>query len=240
MSFFVNFVFIFTLGIFLLYLLLGIFSTLKLRRHMRVDSYTNYESVAISPLSPSVSIIVPAYNESGSIVNSIQALLGLHYRNFEVIVINDGSTDGMLKLLKKEFSLSKTNYFFDYKIPCERIRGVYKSTKQEFSKLTIIDKVNGGKSDAANAGINVCRNDLVLAIDADSVIESDSLVKMVKPFLEEGDRKVIGTGGVIRILNSCEVEKGKVKKINLPKKILPRIQVLEYTRAFLLGRMAWS
>ena len=106
--------------------------------------------------------------------------------------------------------------------------------------MTVIDKNNGGKADSLNAGINICQSSLFVSIDADSIIEVDSILKLVKPFLEEKDRKVIGTGGVIRIVNSCDVERGHIKEIRLPRPILPRLQVLEYTRAFLLGRMAWS
>ncbi|MFO7754593.1 MAG: glycosyltransferase family 2 protein, partial [Bacteroidales bacterium] len=109
-----------------------------------------------------------------------------------------------------------------------------------FNRLTVINKNNGGKADSLNAGVNISRSPLVVSIDADSIIEPDSILKLVKPFLEIKDRRVIGTGGVIRIVNSCDVEKGHIRKINLPEKILPRLQVLEYTRAFLLGRMAWS
>ena len=237
----INFVFLFTLLIIFSYTSLGIFSTKKLRRYLKKNLYTNYESVAVSPLSPSVSIISPAFNESANIVNNIKTLLNLHYANFEIIAINDGSTDNTFELMKEAFKLTRVNYFFDYRIPCERIRGVYKSTLPQFKKLTVIDKVNGGcKSDAINAGINVSKNDLIITIDSDSIIEPDSITKLVKPFLEQKKKKVIGTGGVIRILNSCKVEDGRVKEINLPKRTLPSIQVLEYTRAFLLGRMAWS
>ncbi|NLN31601.1 MAG: glycosyltransferase, partial [Bacteroidales bacterium] len=109
-----------------------------------------------------------------------------------------------------------------------------------FNRLTVIDKNNGGKADSLNAGINICKSSLFVSIDADSIIEADSILKLVKPFLEEKDKKVIGTGGVIRIVNSCDTELGHIRQINVPKKILPRLQVLDYTRAFLLGRMAWS
>jgi len=188
-----------------------------------------------------VTIISPALNEEKSILNTAKTLMGLHYSNFEVIIVNDGSSDKTLDILKEHFNLKKTNYFFDYKIPCERIRGIWKSADPKFSRLVVLDKANGGsKADAINAALNVTRNDLVVTIDADSIIEPDSLSKLVKPFLEEKKRKVIGTGGAIRILNSCVVEDGKIKEINLPKKFLPKLQVLEYTRAFLLGRMAWS
>jgi len=241
MWFFINFVFLFTLILFLCYFGLGYFSVKKLRNYLKKNSYVDYNSVATSPLSPSVSIIAPAYNEGANIINSVKTLMNLYYRNFEVIIVNDGSTDGTFELLKDAFKLEKCNYFFEYKIPCERIKGIYKSTEKQFGRLTVVDKVNGGcKADASNAGVNICRNDLVLIMDADSVIEPDSITKLVKPFLEEKKKKVIGTGGVVRIMNSCDVEDGIIKKINLPSKFLPRWQALEYIRAFLLGRMAWS
>ena len=241
MSFLINFIFFFTVVLLLLYVGLGIFSSLALRRYTFKNSFVNYDDVAISPLSPPVTIISPALNEEKSILNTAKTLLGLHYSNFEVIIVNDGSEDDTFKILKKEFKLKKTSYFFDYKIPCERIRGIWKSEDPRFKRLVVLDKVNGGsKADAINAALNVTRNDLVVTIDADSIIEPDSLSKLVKPFLEEKKRKVIGTGGAIRILNSCEVENGKIKQVNLPKKLLAKLQVLEYTRAFLLGRMAWA
>jgi len=241
MWFFINLVFIFTLIIIVLYVLLGIFSSLALRTYLRKNSYVDYNMVADSPLSPSVSIIAPAFNEEKSIVNNVKTLLALHYRNYEVMVVNDGSTDNTFELIKENFDLVKVDYFFSYRIKCAEIRGIYKSTNPAFRRLTVVDKENAGnKSDAINAGLNICKNDLLVTIDADSIIEPDALSKLVKPFLEEKDKKVIGTGGVIRVLNSCEVENGKVKQVNLPKKFLPRLQVLEYTRAFLLGRMAWS
>jgi len=240
MWFFINFVFFFTLLLFIWYFGLGYFSIKKLRIYNKKNTYTNYGYIADSPLSPSVSILVPAYNESASIINGVKTLLNLHYRNFEVILINDGSTDKTFEIVKKEFELVKTNYFFDYRLPCEKIKGVYKSKNKQFAKLTVINKNNGGKSDSLNAGLNISRNNLVVTIDADSIIEPDSITKLVKPFLEEKKKKVIATGGVVRILNSCDVENGRIKKINLPKNFLAAWQVLEYTRAFLLGRMAWS
>lgn len=240
MWFFINFVFLFTIVLFICYFFLGYFSIKKLRLHVKKNVYTDYNSVATSPLSPSVSILVPAYNESANIINNVKTLLNLHYYNFEVIIINDGSKDNTFELVRDYFKLEKSDYFFDYHIPTQRVKGIYKSSNPAYSKLTLIDKVNGGKSDSLNAGINISRNDLVVTIDADSIIEPDSITKLVKPFLEEKKKRVIATGGVIRILNSCEVENGKVKKINLPKKFLSKWQVLEYTRAFLLGRMAWS
>ncbi|HPI68675.1 MAG TPA: glycosyltransferase [Bacteroidales bacterium] len=233
-------VFILTLIIFVSYLCLGIFSALELRKYLRKNSYVNYNSLVLSPLSPKISIIAPAFNESKTIIDNIRTLLSLYYNNFEVILVNDGSTDNTFEKIMGAYDLVKVNYYFDYRIPCERIRGVYKSKDPSYTRLTVIDKNNGGKADSLNAGINICKSSLFVSIDADSIIEPDSILKLVKPFLEEKERKVIGSGGVIRIVNSCEVERGHIREIHIPKKILPRFQVLEYTRAFLLGRMAWS
>ena len=200
MWFFINFVFLFTLVLFASYFALGYFSVKKLRNYLRRNSYVDYNSVATSPMSPSVSIIAPAFNESANVIDSVKTLMRLHYRNFEIIIVNDGSTDNTFELLKDTFKLKKCNYFFEYKIPCKKIKGIYKSTSKEFSKLIVVDKVNGGcKADASNAGINISKNDLVLIMDADSVIEPDSISKLVKPFLEEKKKRVIGTGGVVRI-----------------------------------------
>ena len=237
---FANLIFILTLVLFTSYLLLGIFSAMALRKYLRKNSYINYNTLVLSPLVPRISIIAPAYNESKSIIDNVRTLLSLYYNNFEVIIVNDGSTDDTFQKIVQAFELVKVNYYFDYRIPCERIKGVYKSDNPSYNRLTVIDKNNGGKADSLNAGINISRNSLIVTIDADSIIESDSVLKLVKPFLEEKERKVIGTGGVISIVNSCDIERGHIREIKLPDQILPRLQVLEYTRAFLLGRMAWS
>ena len=241
LKFFVlNAVFLITAVIFTTYLVLTIFSAISLRKYLRKNSYVDYNSIVSSPLAPSISVIAPAFNESQTIEDNIRTLLSLYYNNFEVVVVNDGSSDNSMELMIKTYDLEKVNYFFDYSLPCKRIRGVYKSKNRSFKKLTVIDKINGGKADSLNAGLNVCKNDLVVSIDADSIMEPDALLKMVKPFMEAKEKKVIGTGGVIRIANSCDISGGHINKVNLPKKFIPRAQVMEYTRAFLMGRMAWS
>lgn len=235
-----NFVFGLTVIIFTSYLLLSIISAFALRNYLRKNSFIDYNNIILAPLTPSISVIAPAYNEEKSIVDNIRALLALYYNNFEVTVVNDGSTDSTFNTVIEAFDMEKVNYFFDYRIPCERIRGVYKSKNRSFKKLTFIDKVNGGKADALNAGINISKSQLICSIDVDSIMEPDALLKLVKPFMEETEKKVIGTGGVIRIANSCQIENGQIKRINLPDRFLPRAQVLEYTRAFLMSRMAWG
>jgi biofilm PGA synthesis N-glycosyltransferase PgaC len=233
-------IFIITAMVFTTYLVLTVFSAISLRLYLRKNSYVDYNSIVSSPLAPTLSVIAPAFNESRTIIDNIRTLLSLYYNNYEVIVVNDGSTDDSLQKMIDTYELEKVNYYFDYRIPCKRIRAVYKSRNRSFKKLTVVDKVNGGKADSLNAGLNVSKNELVVSIDADSIMEPDALLKLVKPFMEAKDKKVIGAGGVIRIANSCEISGGHIKKIHLPKKFLPRAQVMEYTRAFLMGRMAWS
>lgn len=240
MWFVLNAVFIITALIFTTYLVLTVFSAVTLRKYLRKNSYVDYNSIVASPLAPSLSVIAPAFNESETIIDNIRTLLSLYYNNYEVVIVNDGSKDDSLEKIIAAYELEKVNYYFDYRLPCKRIRGVYKSRNRSFKKLTVIDKANGGKADSLNAGLNVCRNDLVVSIDADSIMEPDALLKLVKPFMEAKEKRVIGVGGVIRIANSCEIADGHIQKVNLPKKFLPRAQVMEYTRAFLMGRMAWS
>lgn len=235
-----NAVFIITVVVFSAYLLLMIFSAISLRRYLRKNSYVDYNAIITSPIAPTLSVIAPAYNESATIIDNIRTLLSLYYNNYEIVVVNDGSTDDTMEKIMEAYELEKVNYYFDYRLPCERIKGVYKSKNRSFKKLMVVDKRNGGKADALNAGLNVTKNELVVSIDADSIMEQDALLKLVKPFLEQKEKKVIGAGGVIRIANSCEISGGHIKKIHLPGKWLPRAQVMEYTRAFLMGRMAWS
>lgn len=235
-----NFILILTIIVFLSYVILAIVSAITLTQYLRKNSYVDYNSIILAPLIPSVSVISPAFNESKSIVENVRALLSLYYNDLEVIVVNDGSTDNTLDKLVEAYDLVRVNYAFDYRLPCERIRAVYKSNNRSFRKLLVIDKINGGKSDSLNAGINVSQKRLIVSIDADSIMEPDALLKLVKPFLESTEKRVIGAGGVIRIANSCEIEGGQIRAIHLPKRFLPRIQVLEYTRAFLMARMAWS
>lgn len=222
------------------YTLLAIISGFVLRNYMRKNSFIDYSVILSSPFAPSISIIAPAYNESLTIEANIRALLSLFYHDFEVIIVNDGSKDDSLEKMIKTYDLEKVDFAIHYKIESKRIRGIYKSKKESYHNLLVVDKENGGKADALNAGINIARNDYFVAIDVDSIIESDALLKLTKPFLEETDRKIIATGGVVRIANSCVIEGGQIIQVNLPRKILPGFQVLEYTRAFLMGRMAWS
>ncbi len=237
---FETFVLVYAICIFISYLWLAIVSAKELRRHIFDAKITNYDAIIASPFAPMVTVIAPAYNESVSIVENIKALLALYYPNFEIIIVNDGSKDNTLEKAIEAFDMEKVPYVIDYKIPCKEVLGIYKSRKRAFNNLTVIDKLNGGKADALNSGINIAKGDYFISIDVDSIIDPHALKKLIKPFMEETNRRVIATGGVIRIANSCKIVDGQLIEINVPDRFLPRCQVVEYNRAFLMGRLAWS
>jgi cellulose synthase/poly-beta-1,6-N-acetylglucosamine synthase-like glycosyltransferase/phosphoglycerol transferase MdoB-like AlkP superfamily enzyme len=233
-------IFVYSALLLLSYLLIGLFSIGETKKHMRKNTFTDYRVLASSVHAPSVSILAPAYNEGKTIVENVRSLLSIFYANLEVIVINDGSKDDCLAQLIAAYDLEKTSFFVDTQLSSKEIKGVYKSRNSIYHKLLVVDKVNGGKADALNAGVNVSSNKYLVCIDVDCILEQDALLKMVKPFLEQTDKRVIATGGVVRIANSCIVEDGRLIKVRLAEDYLPRIQILEYIRAFLLGRMAWT
>jgi cellulose synthase/poly-beta-1,6-N-acetylglucosamine synthase-like glycosyltransferase len=232
--------FLFGIGLVLSYVLLAIVSGRVLSKYMRKNSFIDYNAIISSPFAPSISIIAPAFNESKSIIDNIKSMLALFYHDYEVIIVNDGSTDDTMEKVISVFDLELVNFALEYKLKSKEIRGVYKSKNKAYANLILVDKENGGKSDALNAGINVSQKKYFVSIDVDAVILPDGLLKLAKPFLEESDRRLIATGGVIRIANSCLVEGGSLIKIRFPKNLLARFQVVEYNRAFLMGRMAWS
>lgn len=217
-----------------------ILSALELRDHLRKNQFADYQDIITSPIAPGVSIIAPAYNEGQSIVQNAKSLMSLHYGKFEVIIINDGSKDDTLQKLLEAFELEKTEFAYDYQIDCKQVRGVYKSKNRSYSKLVVVDKENGGKADALNSGINLASLEIIACIDVDCILSHDSITRMVRPFMEETNRKVIAVGGAIGIANNCDVQDGTVTKYRLPTSLLGRFQVIEYFRAFLMGRMAWT
>jgi cellulose synthase/poly-beta-1,6-N-acetylglucosamine synthase-like glycosyltransferase len=237
---FTFFILLYSMGLVAGYIFIGIYSIGEIRNYLQRNSFTDYRVLAGSTQLPSMSILAPAYNEGANIIENVRSLLSLHYNNLEVIILNDGSKDDSLSKLISYYDLYKVEYFVNAQIKTKNVRGVYKSRNQVYRKLLVVDKENGGKADALNVGINIARNDYIVCIDVDCILEQDSLLKLAKPFLEHPNLRVIATGGVVRVANSCEVEDGRLIKVHLPKQFLPRVQTLEYIRAFLLGRMAWS
>ena len=184
-----------------------------------------------------ITIIIPAFNEEVTIANTVKATLATQYPAFEIIVVNDGSRDKTLDVLISDYSLSKTERFYESEMPHKRVRGIY--TSSFYPNLVVIDKENGGRADALNCGINLSRNNLFCTIDADSLLDPTALLKTIQPFIEKPE-EMVAAGGTIRILNGCKVEQGVVKQLQLTRKFIPLIQVAEYSRAFLMGRVAWS
>ena len=231
---------LYTLMLMLIYTVSAVASYWVIRQHVAETSFVDYRQILTSPLSPKISIIAPAYNEALNIVDNAMSLLALEYPNFEVVIVNDGSKDDTLQRMIDAYKLEKTALLIQQNVECKEILGVYKSREEAISHLTVVDKRNGGKSDALNAGINVCVGKMIACIDVDCVLERDALLRMIKPFLEETNQKVIATGGVIRLANDCVIRDGRLIAINVPRNLIARAQVLEYMRAFLLSRVAWA
>jgi cellulose synthase/poly-beta-1,6-N-acetylglucosamine synthase-like glycosyltransferase len=190
-----------------------------------------------SPLTPPVSLLAPAFNEEANVVENVRSLLMLDYPLFEVILVNDGSTDGTLGRLVDAFDLRRSARSFERSLPCKPIRGIYES--ESYPNLVVVDKANGGKADALNAGLNLSLYPIFCAIDADSILEPDALLRLVRPFVD-APGVTIAAGGVVRVANGCDIHGGRVHAVRLPRRPLPLIQIVEYLRAFLFGRMGWS
>jgi cellulose synthase/poly-beta-1,6-N-acetylglucosamine synthase-like glycosyltransferase len=190
-----------------------------------------------APSAPPISLIAPAYNESLNIVESTRSLLSIRYPHYEVIVVNDGSKDDTLQKLIDNFDLVPSLRAHDNLVPHKPIRRIFRS--RLYNNLVVVDKENGGKADALNVGIDVSRSPLFCAVDADSMLESDALLHAVQPFLRN-PAEVVAVGGTIRVANGCDIHGGRVIRVGLSRKLLPLLQTVEYTRAFLIARIAMS
>lgn len=234
------FILLFVLSIMSSYLILAFISAFSLKKYLKKNRFVNYSILLSLPDCPKISLIAPAYNEGMTIKENVLSLLAIQYNNFDVIVINDGSKDDSITILTESFDLVETNQVYNAAIPTKEVRTIYRSSNLAYSKLIVVDKVNGGKADALNVGINISENPYIVCVDVDCIMDKDVLLKLAKSVMEESKKRVIATGGVIRIANSCVIKSGKLIEVNAPDNMLARIQVLEYLRAFLLGRMAWS
>ncbi len=219
------------------YLLLNVAAFLTLPRYMRRQTLHHALPSADTNFELPISLVVTAYNEETVVVPSVRSLLQLDYPEFEIIVVNDDSKDGTLEVLQKEFRLVPFPEAFRLRVPHARVRGVYQSTL--YPELRVIDKENGGgKADALNAGINGARFPLFCPLDADTVLQRDSLRLISQPFLE--DSRTIAVGGTVRIANGCEVTGGFLARVGLPRNLLALFQIIEYLRAFLFSRVGFS
>jgi cellulose synthase/poly-beta-1,6-N-acetylglucosamine synthase-like glycosyltransferase len=218
------------------YLGTTLFALRALRRYaLRLKSLDLSELIT-SGGAPPISLIAPAHDEALTCVESVRSLLKIEYPDFEVLVVNDGSKDDTVERLRAAFQLEPASRIPTATVSTAKVRAVYRS--RTHPSLFVIDKENGGKADALNAGLNYCYTPTFCAMDADSLLEPEALIRIVRPFLE--DATTIAVGGILRIANGCRIENGRVVEVRLPKNLLARFQVLEYLRVFLAGRMGWA
>jgi biofilm PGA synthesis N-glycosyltransferase PgaC len=182
-----------------------------------------------------ISVIVPAYNEEITIVQTIQSLLKLDYRLYEIIIVNDGSEDETKDIVINTFGLQQVFRPFRLQIPCKQAASIYEGKRKNGISITLINKENGGKADSLNMGINAANFPYFVCMDADSILQRDSLAKIAVPVLE--NRDVVAVGSMIRISNDSVFEDGKLVEYRLPKRLIPAFQVLEYERSFLASRI---
>lgn len=218
------------------YLILVLLSFAGLKRERSARQATDRDLAFRSEFNKPLTVIIPAYNEENTIIDTVRSALSLRYPEFEVIVVNDGSSDRTFEELKNSYRLIPTTRDYEIEIPCSPIRATYSST--DYPNLVVVDKVNGGKSDALNAGINVSQFPLFCNIDSDSLIDAESLLKVVDLFAK--DWRTVAAGGTIRAANQCRIKDGQVVKIRLSPIFWVRFQIVEYMRAFLFGRAGWS
>lgn len=222
----------------LLYLIMLFVAIKGSAEHQRRLESFNLDSIKHSPLVPPITILAPAHNEETFICLAVRNLLDLDYPELEVIVINDGSTDRTLDSIRKKFGLRAVRAVYVQHANSAPVRGIYRSDVDP--RLVVIDKEPGGsKADAVNAGLNAASSPYVCVVDADSVLERDALLRIMLPVLTDPSR-VVSAGGIVRVLNGAQVDGGRVTRIQLPKKSIEVIQVVEYLRAFLIGREAWA
>ena len=191
-----------------------------------------------TPLAPPITLITPAHNEETSIRIAVRNLLELDYPELQVIVVNDGSEDRTLDEMREEFRLRPVRSVYVSEMKSAPVRGLYRSSVDP--RLLVVDKQPGGsKADAVNAGLNAATSPYVCIVDADSVLERDALLRIMLPILAD-PKRVVAVGGIIRVLNGSEIANGQLRRVRLPRKSIEVIQVIEYLRAFLIGREAWG
>lgn len=218
------------------YAFLMLLSMPELWRNWKMSHSENLNRYMSSEALPPVSVLMPAYNMSAGLVDSVRAQLSLRYPRHEVIVINDGSKDATMTLLHAAFNLYEVPPAISKQLSTQRVRGYLRSRHEP--GLLVIDKENGGKADALNAGINAARYPLVVAVDADTILETDAILRLARTFLV--GTPVIAAGGTIRVVNGCDVERARVLHPRVSRRFLSGVQVPEYLRAFLFGRLGWN
>ncbi len=219
------------------YSMLMVMSLISVWLHNRRLVYQGLDELRESVVTPPATIIIPAWNEEDIIVQSVTSILKTDYPNLEVFVVDDGSTDETLARLISAFRLVKMDLIYRPRLSTSRVRGFYLNPR--VPNLLVISKENGGKPDALNVGVNMCRTPYFCTLDADCLLERDALLRLMRPIVSS-PVNTVASGGIVRILNGCEVKDGQVVKVGLPRTRLERFQVVEYLRSFLFGRAGWD
>jgi cellulose synthase/poly-beta-1,6-N-acetylglucosamine synthase-like glycosyltransferase len=216
---------------------LAVRSASVLRRSHHLNRFGRVGEMLSSHRVPPVSIIIPAYNEEQGIVEAVRSMAIVGYPRLEIVITNDGSTDGTLRRLLEAFDMEKVRIPYRPDIKTKPVRAIYRTHSP--IRITVIDKENGGRADALNAGINAARYPYALCTDADVILDANCLIRSMRHVVEDRER-TIGVGGNIRPLNGCRLELGHLVEATVPKRMIPRMQVLEYLRTFVTSRPAWS
>lgn len=220
-----------------IYMVLLIAAVWMILRHLMRLGYSRYHESIHPSMALPISVLLSAHNEESCIVESVRALCQLNYPDYEIVVINDGSTDSTLTSLKESFGLRRVSSVYRPILETAEVRAFYASAL--VPNLTVIDKVHSGKADSLNVGINVSRAPYFCSVDADSILERDSLMRLMWPIIEAPE-VVKATGGIVRIVNGSVVKDGRLAEVRMPDDSLSRLQVVEYIRSFLFGRAGLS
>lgn len=219
-----------------IYTLLLVLGSRDIARYVRRRRLVSYDDIAASELTTPVSIIVPAYDERPVIVDVVRSLLAANYPQLEVVVVNDGSRDATLDELRAAFSLVAVERVPRASLATAPVHAIY--TCPDDDRLVVVDKSNGGKADAINAGLCFARFPLFCTIDADTLIDDDALLRLVRPF--QARPELVACGGVVRVANGCTIRDSRIVDVRTPRSLIENVQIVEYLRAFLAGRTGWS
>jgi cellulose synthase/poly-beta-1,6-N-acetylglucosamine synthase-like glycosyltransferase len=212
-------------------------SASQVRRRVAGHFIEDLDLIDEGDLTKPLTMIVPAYNEEVSIVDSVTGLINCDYPRFEIVVVNDGSSDATLERLTRAFHLRRTDVPYRAAISTAPVRAMYQATgplPPGILQLVVIDKENGGKADALNAGINASTTPYFVSLDADSILDQRALKELMRVIQE--DPKVVAVGGQVAIANGCTVRNSRVVSVGLPARSLPRFQMVEYLRSFTAAR----
>ena len=219
------------------YTLLMVLSLATVWLYNRRLAYQDMDEIRESPVTPPVTIVIPAWNEEQIILETTDSILQTDYPELEVVVVDDGSTDLTLRRLIEHFHLVKMDLIYRPHIPTQAVRGFYMNP--DLPKLLVVSKENGGKPDALNVGLNVCRTPYFCTLDSDSILERDALLRLMRPVIHSS-LNTVASGGIVRVMNGCRVRGGRITEVALPKSRLEKFQVVEYLRSFLFGRTGWD